>query len=72
MVNSGICIFVLQVSAAKPSAEIINMAISSWSFLLTTMDERSLNPRSWQELVFISHNIFFIFIFEVYITTCSV
>lgn len=37
------------VSAAKPSAEVMNMVISSWSFLLTTMDERSLNPRSWQD-----------------------
>lgn len=45
-------IFVLQVAAAKPSAALIRMVVAAWSFLLTTVDERALNPRIWQELVF--------------------
>ncbi|XP_057794332.1 uncharacterized protein LOC131010688 isoform X2 [Salvia miltiorrhiza] len=36
------------VSAAKPPAAVISMVITVWSFLLTTIDGRALNPRSWQ------------------------
>ncbi|KAI3465267.1 hypothetical protein Pfo_021930 [Paulownia fortunei] len=37
------------VVAAKPSPAMITMVVSAWSFLLTTMDGWSLNPKIWQE-----------------------
>ncbi|XP_042018330.1 interferon-related developmental regulator 1-like isoform X1 [Salvia splendens] len=37
------------VVAAKPPAAVISMVVTAWSFLLTTVDERALNPRSWQD-----------------------
>lgn len=39
------------VVATKPSAGIITAVVSAWSFLLTTMDGWSLDPKSWQESV---------------------
>ncbi|OIS98415.1 PREDICTED: interferon-related developmental regulator 1 [Nicotiana attenuata] len=36
------------VSSAKPSPAMITAVVSSWSFLLTTMDGWTLNPKSWQ------------------------
>lgn len=39
------------VAAPKLSPAIAAAAISAWSFLLTTMDGRSLNPKSWQESI---------------------
>ncbi|XP_073316272.1 uncharacterized protein [Primulina huaijiensis] len=39
------------VAAAKPSLAMITMAVSSWSFLLTTMSGRTLNPKIWQESI---------------------
>lgn len=36
------------VVATKPSAPVITAMVSAWSFLLTTMDERTLDPKSWQ------------------------
>lgn len=57
-VDSVARMFVLQVAAAKPSAALICMVVAAWSFLLTTIDERALNPKIWQELVFINCNLF--------------
>ncbi|KAL1540328.1 interferon-related developmental regulator 1-like [Salvia divinorum] len=37
------------VVAAKPPASVISTVVTAWSFLLTTVDERALNPRSWQD-----------------------
>ncbi|XP_047955468.1 interferon-related developmental regulator 1-like [Salvia hispanica] len=37
------------VVAAKPPAAVISMVVTAWSFLLTTVDERVLNPRTWQD-----------------------
>ncbi|MBA0837426.1 hypothetical protein Goarm_009586 [Gossypium armourianum] len=39
------------VIAIKPSAPIITTAVSSWSFLLTTMDGWRPSPKLWQESV---------------------
>lgn len=39
------------VVATKPSAGIITAVVSAWSFLLTTMDGWTLDPKSWQECV---------------------
>ncbi|XP_073031653.1 uncharacterized protein [Primulina eburnea] len=39
------------VAAAKPSVAMITMVVSSWSFLLTTMNGRTLNPKIWQESI---------------------
>ncbi|CAI9282017.1 unnamed protein product [Lactuca saligna] len=39
------------VVATKPSPGIISAVVSAWSFLLTTMDGPSLDPKSWQESV---------------------
>ncbi|KAL4583366.1 hypothetical protein LXL04_007937 [Taraxacum kok-saghyz] len=39
------------VVASKPSPGIITAVVSAWSFLLTTMDGWSLDPKSWQESV---------------------
>ncbi|GAA0142350.1 hypothetical protein LIER_03269 [Lithospermum erythrorhizon] len=39
------------VAAPKISPAIAASAISAWSFLLTTMDGESLNPKSWQESI---------------------
>lgn len=36
------------VSSAKPSPAMITAVVSSWSFLLTTMDGWTLDPKSWQ------------------------
>ncbi|XP_073124078.1 uncharacterized protein [Henckelia pumila] len=39
------------VAAAKPSLAMIMMVVSAWSFLLTTMNGRTLNPKIWQESI---------------------
>ncbi|KAF5456116.1 hypothetical protein F2P56_025627 [Juglans regia] len=39
------------VVASKPSAAVITAVVSAWSFLLTTMDGFSLNPKHWQESI---------------------
>lgn len=39
------------VVATKPSPGIITAVVSAWSFLLTTMDGWTLDPKSWQESV---------------------
>ncbi|KAB1204036.1 Interferon-related developmental regulator 1 [Morella rubra] len=39
------------VVASKPSAAVISAVVSAWSFLLTTMDGSSLNPKHWQESI---------------------
>ncbi|GAA0152667.1 hypothetical protein LIER_11088 [Lithospermum erythrorhizon] len=39
------------VAAPKVSPSISTSAISAWSFLLTTTDKWSLNPKTWQESV---------------------
>ncbi|KAG8390960.1 hypothetical protein BUALT_Bualt01G0137800 [Buddleja alternifolia] len=39
------------VASAKPSPAMIAMVVSAWSFLLTTVDARALNPKSWQESI---------------------
>ncbi|XP_076889650.1 uncharacterized protein LOC143540491 [Bidens hawaiensis] len=39
------------VVGTKPSPGIITAVVSTWSFLLTTMDGWSLDPKSWQESV---------------------
>ncbi|XVF64178.1 hypothetical protein PTKIN_Ptkin09bG0147200 [Pterospermum kingtungense] len=39
------------VIAVKPSAAVITAVVSAWSFLLTTMDGRRLNPKLWQESI---------------------
>ncbi|KAI3727541.1 hypothetical protein L6452_16157 [Arctium lappa] len=38
------------VVATKPSPPIITAMVSAWSFLLTTMDGLTLDPKSWQGL----------------------
>ncbi|KAK2985618.1 hypothetical protein RJ640_006881 [Escallonia rubra] len=35
----------------KPSPALIAAVVSAWSFLLTTMDKRTLNPKSWQQSI---------------------
>ncbi|EPS61999.1 hypothetical protein M569_12794, partial [Genlisea aurea] len=40
------------VATPKPVPSVIATAISSWSFLLTTLDSRALHPKSWQESVY--------------------
>lgn len=40
-----------QVVAIKPSPAVITSAVSAWSFLLTTMNGWTLNPKTWQEWV---------------------
>ena len=49
-----------QVVAIKPSPAVITSAVSAWSFLLTTMDGWTLNPKTWQESVF---SLYLIFVF---------
>ncbi|XP_057780061.1 uncharacterized protein LOC130998662 [Salvia miltiorrhiza] len=39
------------VATFKPSPAVIAMMVSSWSFLLTTMNGWALNPKSWQESI---------------------
>ncbi|KAM7520944.1 hypothetical protein LguiB_019906 [Lonicera macranthoides] len=39
------------VVAMKPSPALITAVVSAWSFLLTTIDGRTLNPKSWQESI---------------------
>nr|GME00258.1 interferon-related developmental regulator 1-like [Ipomoea batatas] len=39
------------VSSAKPSSPIITAVVSAWTFLLTTMNGWTLNPKSWQESI---------------------
>ncbi|XP_059631145.1 uncharacterized protein LOC132274017 isoform X2 [Cornus florida] len=39
------------VVATKPSPAIITTVVSAWSFLLTTMDGRTLDPKNWQESI---------------------
>ncbi|XWS24122.1 hypothetical protein CRYUN_Cryun28dG0073700 [Craigia yunnanensis] len=39
------------VITVKPSAAVITAVVSAWSFLLTTMDGRRLNPKLWQESI---------------------
>ncbi|XP_059634390.1 uncharacterized protein LOC132276797 [Cornus florida] len=39
------------VVATKPSPALITAVVSAWSFLLTTMDGWSLNPKNWQESI---------------------
>ncbi|KAK6116007.1 hypothetical protein DH2020_008276 [Rehmannia glutinosa] len=39
------------VAVAKPSPAMITMVVSAWSFLLTTIDGRALNAKSWQESI---------------------
>ncbi|KAL3505060.1 hypothetical protein ACH5RR_034901 [Cinchona calisaya] len=39
------------VTAGKPSPTVITTVASAWSFLLTTMDSWTLNPKSWQESI---------------------
>ncbi|CAM9002311.1 unnamed protein product [Rhodiola kirilowii] len=36
------------VVAVKPSAAVIASVVSAWSFLLTSLDGRSCNPKAWQ------------------------
>lgn len=40
--------FMDQVATAKPSPAMITAVVSSWSFLLTTMDGWTLDPKIWQ------------------------
>ncbi|XP_047983601.1 interferon-related developmental regulator 1-like isoform X2 [Salvia hispanica] len=39
------------VATSKPSPAVIAMMVSSWSFLLTTVNSWALNPKSWQESI---------------------
>lgn len=39
------------VVAVKPSPAVITSAVSAWSFLLTTMNGWTLNPKTWQESI---------------------
>ncbi|XVF36407.1 hypothetical protein REPUB_Repub19eG0056000 [Reevesia pubescens] len=39
------------VIALKPSASVITAVVSTWSFLLTTMDGWRLSPKLWQESI---------------------
>ncbi|XP_015900563.3 uncharacterized protein LOC107433737 isoform X1 [Ziziphus jujuba] len=39
------------VVAVKPSAAVITAMVSSWSFLLTTIEGWKLNPKDWQESI---------------------
>lgn len=39
------------VVAVKPSPAVITSAVSAWSFLLTTLDGWTLNPKTWQESI---------------------
>ncbi|KAF8060423.1 hypothetical protein N665_1216s0010 [Sinapis alba] len=39
------------VVAAKPSPAVITTVVSSWAFLLTTVDRWTLGPKIWQEIV---------------------
>ncbi|KAM7514413.1 hypothetical protein LguiA_003996 [Lonicera macranthoides] len=39
------------VVAIKPSPALISAVVSAWSFLLTTMEGWTLNPKSWQESI---------------------
>ena len=41
--------FCYQVVATKPSPGIITAMVSAWSFLLTTIDGWSFDPKNWQE-----------------------
>ncbi|KAI4389870.1 hypothetical protein MLD38_002044 [Melastoma candidum] len=39
------------VVAAKPSPAVISAMVSAWSFLLTSMDRWSLDPKKWQDSI---------------------
>ncbi|CAI9115955.1 OLC1v1016980C1 [Oldenlandia corymbosa var. corymbosa] len=39
------------VAAAKPSPLVIATVVNAWSFLLTTMDGWTLDPKNWQESI---------------------
>ncbi|MED6132255.1 hypothetical protein PIB30_017328 [Stylosanthes scabra] len=39
------------VVAVKPSAQIITSVVSSWSFLLSTIDDLNLNSKAWQNQI---------------------
>lgn len=39
------------VATVKPSAAVITAVVSAWSFLLTTVDGRALNPKDWQQSI---------------------
>ncbi|XP_021662837.2 uncharacterized protein LOC110651748 isoform X2 [Hevea brasiliensis] len=39
------------VIAGKSTAPVITAVVSAWAFLLTTMDERTLDPKDWQESI---------------------
>ncbi|KAL1310410.1 hypothetical protein HN51_053040 [Arachis hypogaea] len=39
------------VVAVKPSAQLITSVVSSWSFLLSTMDDMNLNSKNWQNQI---------------------
>ncbi|PSS19708.1 Interferon-related developmental regulator like, partial [Actinidia chinensis var. chinensis] len=39
------------VVATKPSPAVITAMVSAWSLLLTTMDGRTLDPKTWQESI---------------------
>nr|VDC97284.1 unnamed protein product [Brassica rapa] len=39
------------VVATKPSPAVITTIVSSWAFLLTTVDQWTLGPKLWQEIV---------------------
>ncbi|KAI8005363.1 Interferon-related developmental regulator 1 [Camellia lanceoleosa] len=39
------------VVATKPSSSVIMTMVSAWSFLLTTMDGWTLDPKNWQESI---------------------
>ncbi|CAK9167521.1 unnamed protein product [Ilex paraguariensis] len=39
------------VVATKPSPALITAVVSAWSFLLTTLDGWTLNPKSWQQSI---------------------
>ncbi|KAL1344996.1 hypothetical protein HN51_018789 [Arachis hypogaea] len=39
------------VVAVKPSAQLITSVVSSWSFLLSTMDDLNLNSKNWQNQI---------------------
>ncbi|XP_047983602.1 interferon-related developmental regulator 1-like [Salvia hispanica] len=39
------------VATSKPSPAVIAMTVSSWSFILTTVNSWALNPKNWQESI---------------------
>lgn len=40
------------VTAGRPSPALITTVVSAWSFLLTTVNGWTLNPKSWQESIY--------------------